>query len=257
MRLYYVHEAESRRRHVRTALGVDAEVWNDFQRVVRDWRRELWRSHGIPCEWHLRPSELSGQGTDRSRKDWHYALIRTPGEGKKIIAGGLRRIEGAARAMGGVEAINVCLYKPDCGDYRRVGLNRLLNRINASAAMENRHAFLIFRPGEEGLVSRTYWRLRTFNPVPSRYEQWEDGRRIRNKPLENVIGGPAFRSSSSDWLLQMARLVAHALLMQEEQADGEMALWKDTTGAGQAFDILDAALNRNASERDLQGVVRR
>ena len=93
--------------------------------------------------------------------------------------------------------------------------------------------------------------------MPSRYEQWEDGRRIRNKPLENVIGGPAFRSSGSDWMLQMARLVAHALLMKEEQANEEMALWKDTTGAVQAFDILDAALNRNASERDLQGVVRR
>ena len=155
MRLYYVHEAESRRRHVRTALGVDAEVWNDFQRVIRDWRRDLWRSHGIPCEWHLRPSELLNGSVGLHHPSWTQSWMPTSGEGEKIFAEGLRRIEGAARTMGGIEAINVCLYKPDCGDYRRVGLNRLLNRINASAAMENRHAFLIFGPGEERLVSRT------------------------------------------------------------------------------------------------------
>ena len=253
MRLYYVHEAESRRRHVRTALGVDAEVWNDFLRAIRHWRQELWCRHGIPCEWQLRPSELLNGSVGLHHPSWTQSRMPTSGEGEKIFAQGLRCIEEAARAMGGIEVINVCLYKPDCGDYRRVGLNRLLNRINASVATENRHAFLIFRPGEEGLVSRTYWRLRTFNPVPSRYEQWEDGRRIRNKPLENVIGGPAFRSSGSDWLLQMARLVAHALLMQEE----EPSLWLPKVSTGQAFGILDCALNRRASRQDPHGVVRR
>ena len=38
-------------------------------------------------------------------------------------------------------------------------------------------------------------------------------------PVRKVIGGPAFRSACSDWLLQMAQFVAHALLVQEEQAD--------------------------------------
>ena len=256
MRIYYINEAEGQRHHVRSALGVDAEVWNDFQRHIQEWRLELWRRHGIPCERQLRAPELLNGSVGLDQRSWTHSWMRASGNGEEIFAGGLRQIEEAARNLGGIEVINTCLYKPDCPDHKRVGLNRLLNRINASAAMANRHAFLIFRPGEEGLVSRTYMRLRTFNPVPSRYEQWEDGRRIRNKPLENLIGGPAFRSSSSDWLLQMARLVAHSLLMQEEQADGEMALRKDTTGTGQAFDILDAALNRNASGRDLQGVVR-
>ncbi len=256
MRLYYIHEAESRRRHVRTALGVDAEVWNDFLRAIRHWREELWHRHGIPSDWQLRPSELMNGSAGTHRRSRTQSWIPTSGRGEKIIAGGLRHIEGAARSVGGIDVINVCLYKPNCGDYKRVGLNRLFNRINASVAMENRHAFLIFRPGEEGLVSRTYWRLRTFNPMPSKYEQWADGRRIRNKPLENLIGGPAFRGSGSDWLLHLSGLVAHALLMREEQTDEEITLWKDTTCASHAFDILDAALNRNASGRDLQGIVR-
>ena len=257
MRLYYINEAEGQRHHVRSALGVDAEVWNDFQRYIREWRLELWRRHGIPCERQLRAPELLNGSVGLDHRSWTHSWIRASGEGEEIFAGGLRQIEEAARNLGGIEVINVCLYKPDCPDHKRVDLNRLLNRINASVAVANRHAFLIFRPGEESLVSRTYRRLRTFNPVPSRYEQWEDGRRIRNMPIENVIGGPAFRSSSSDWLLQMAHLIAHALLMQEEHKDEELSPLGRTTAVGQAFGVLDLALNRDASGQDLQGVVRR
>ncbi len=253
MRLYYINEAVGPRRHVRSALGVDAEVWNDFFRNIHEWRLELRHRYGIPCEWQLRASELLNGSVELGNRSCTDSWTRTSGKGEEIFAEGLRRIEEAARTMGGIEVINVCLYKPDRQGYKRVGLDRLLNRINASVAMANRHAFLIFRPGEESLVSRTYMRLKMFNPVPSRYELWEDGRPTRNMPIENVIGGPAFRSSRSDCLLQMAHLIAYALLMQEE----EPSLWVPGMSAGHPFGILDRALNRRASGRDPQGVVRR
>ena len=37
MRLYYCGEAVGLRHHVRTALGVDEQVWNRVFRRVRDW----------------------------------------------------------------------------------------------------------------------------------------------------------------------------------------------------------------------------
>ena len=126
--------------------------------------------------------------------------------------GGLRRIEDAAQTGGGVEVINVCLRKPDVRGYERASLDRLLNRINTSVAAANRHAFLIFDEGREEMVARLYHRLRGRNPVPSKYDVWEDGERTKDIPIEKVIGGPAFRSSHSDYLLQMADLIAHALL---------------------------------------------
>ena len=49
MRLYYINEAVGPRRHVRSALGVDAEVWNDFFRNIHEWRLELRQRHGIPA----------------------------------------------------------------------------------------------------------------------------------------------------------------------------------------------------------------
>ena len=103
------------------------------------------------------------------------------------------------------------------------------------------------------MIRRLYGRLRSRNPVPSRYETWEDGEATKDIPIERIIGGPSFRSSHDDDLLQMADLIAHALLKQEEEPSQRVK--------GQslhlAFGILDSALNRRASRRDPQGVVRR
>ena len=89
--------------------------------------------------------------------------------------------------------------------------------------------------------------------TPSRYDAWEDGERTRDTPIEKVIGGPTFRDSASDCLLQMADLIAHALLKQKEEPSPRV----ERQGVGKAFGILDRALNRRASRRDPQGVVRR
>ncbi len=82
--------------------------------------------------------------------------------------------------------------------------------------------------------------------MPGKYEAWEAGQRTKDIPIERVIGGPAFRSSHSDHLLQMADLIAHALLKQEEEPS------RRAVRLG-----IDRALNRRASRRDPQGVVRR
>ena len=166
---------------------------------------------------------------------------------------GLRIIESTARRRGGIEVINVCLHKADFKGYERVSLDRLLNRINTSVAAEGRYAHLIFDEGGEKMVRRLYGRLRSRNPVPSRYETWEDGEATKDIPIERIIGGPSFRSSQDDDLLQMADLIAHALLKQEEEPSQRVT----ELGLHLAFGILDRALNRKASRRDPQGVVRR
>ena len=89
--------------------------------------------------------------------------------------------------------------------------------------------------------------------MPSRYETWPDGAPTKNIPIERIIGGPSFRSSQDDDLLQMADLIAHALLKQEEEPSPRVK----GLSLHLAFGILDDALNRRASRRDPQGVVRR
>ncbi len=250
MRLYYINESEGPRYYVRSALGVDAERWNDLFRDIREWRIELRRHYGIPTGRELRPCELLAKGM--LVPDGEICRLLTPVQGAEIFRGGLRLIEEAARGMGGVEVINVCLRKTNCERYVQVSLDRLLNRINASVKSSGRYAFLIFDDGNEDMITSTYRRLRKFNPVPSRYELWEEGERIRNIPVENVIGGPVFRSSGCDYLLQVAGLVAHALLVQEETSVPVV----ESPGIHEVFSILDKALNRKASGSDRQGIVR-
>ena len=58
-----------------------------------------------------------------------------------------------------------------------------------------------------------------------------------------VIGGPAFRSLHADHLLQMADVIAHPPLKQEEEPSARI----ERLGVKQAFGILPRALNRRGS----------
>ncbi len=252
MRLYYIDESEGPRYYVRSALGVDAEMWNVFLTDIQEWRRELRESRGIPTDRELHACDLlAGRGLLVRNDNGDERLTKR--QGAEVFLEGLRRVEDAAQGMGGIEVINVCLHKPDARAYEQVSLDRLLNRINNSVRATGTHAFLIFDEGKEAMITRAYRRLRIFNPVPSRYELWEEGERTRNIPVENVIGGPSFRSSDGDYLLQMADFIAHALLKQEEDPIPRV----EDLGVHEAFSVLDRALNRKASRRDPQGIVRR
>ncbi len=252
MRLYYIAEAEGRRRHVRSALGVNAKRWNDFFREVRDWRLGLRDRYGIATTFEVHALRLLAPR--QSPGDHGVGSVCTSLEvGADILRSGLRLIESAAHSGGGVEVINVCLPRQDSGRHEEASLGRLLTRINTSATAAGAHAFLVFDEVREEPITRLYRRLRVHNPIPSRYESWDDGSPTRNIPIDRVIGGPAFRSAEDDHLLQLAGFVAHALLLQEEGPSAGT----ENFDVGATFAILDRALNREASSRDPQGIVRR
>ena len=76
---------------------------------------------------------------------------------------------------------------------------------------------------------------------------------LMRKVLDFIqFGGPAFRSTEADDLLQVAGLVAHALLWREEPHDDGLNRAKLVA----TFAILDRSLNRRAARRDPHGVVR-
>ena len=250
MRIYYAMEAEGLRYHVRSALGVDAGAWNRLNRRINEWRRGLESRYGIPADLGLRPGELV-PAPQSCTCGCHSEPVPRPGA--EVIAEGLRLIEDFAAEHGGVRVTNVCLDKDDVTAYRRVSLDRLFNRVNATAAQAGGHALVIFGQEPEDMVTGLYHRLRNYNPVPTRHGACDDGWHTRNLPIERVIGGPAFRDPDGDCLLQAAGLVAHALLWQEEPPDTNV----DSDGLAEAFGVLDRALNRRAARHDPQGIVRR
>ena len=252
MRIYYIDESEGPRYYVRSALGVNAERWNGLHGRIQDWRTALAGDYSVPTSRELHACDLLAGRGKLARID-NTGRRLTPEQGAEIFMDGLRIIENAAHSLGGIEVVNVCLRKADVKGYEQVSLDRLLNRINTSVAADGRYAHLIFDEGGERMVRRLYGRLRSRNPVPSRYEAWEDGAPTKDIPIERIIGGPSFRSSQDDDLLQMADLIAHALLKQEEEPSQRVT----ELGIRLAFGILDRALNRRASRTDPQGVVRR
>ena len=252
MRIYYVMETQGRRCHVLSALGVDVRVWNRLQRRVLSWRQELEKYYGIPADGKLRPGGLDA-GVPQSTPVCHCGCRRHPNSrlGAQVAAEGLHVVEDFAVENGGIGVINVCLDKQDSPNCRSVSLNRLYNRVNATAAQERGYAFLIFGQEPEDTVVRTYERLRSHNPVPVRVGACGDGWHTHNLPIERIIGGPAFRDSGADCLLQVTGLVAQALLWREEPPVGV-----NSSEIAGVFAVLDRALNRRASRNNPQGVVR-
>ena len=250
MRIYYAMEAEGLRHHVRSALGVDAGVWNRLNRRVHEWRQQLESRHGIPAHLGIRPGELVSVPRSCACGCHPQPSLR---QGAELIAGGLRLVEDFAVEYGGLGVTNVCLDKEEVTAYRRVGLDRLFNRINATEAQAGGLAFVIFGQEAEEMVSGLYQRLRSYNPVPTRHGVCDDGWHTRNLPIERIIGGPAFRDPDTDCLLQAAGLVAHALLWQQEPPGAD----SNAHDLAKAFGALDRSLNRRAARHDPQGVVRR
>ena len=250
MRIYYVMEAQGRRCHVRSALGVDGRAWNRLYRRVGEWLRQLEQRYGIPAAAQLRASDLLAAAAPTCGCGCHVEPASP--HGAQAVAQGIRVVEDFAVETGGVGVINVCLDMDEAPAYRRVALDRLFNRINATAAREGGQALVIFGQEPDEPVTRTYERLRNYNPVPVRVGACGDGWHTRNLPIDRIIGGPAFRSPETDCLLQVAGMTAYALLWREEPAAGV-----DSGAMFDAFAVLDHALNRRASRHDSKGVVRR
>ena len=252
MRIYYVMEAQGLRCHVLSALGVDARAWNRLHRRVLRWRQELEHYYGIPAA-ELRPRDLVA-GVPQAISVCHCRCRRHPASrlGAQVAGEGLHVVEDFAVENGGVQVVNICLDMEETPAHRHIVLDRLFNRVNATADHDGGYALLIFGQEPDETVVRTYERLRSYNPVPVRVGACGDGWHTRNLPIERVIGGPVFRSPETDSLLQVAGLAAHALLWREERAAS-----LDRDGFTDAFAVLDRALNRRASRNDPQGVVRR
>ena len=182
MRLYYIDESEGPRYYVRSALGVDSDKWNDLCTDIHAWRLELRDRYGIPLDRELHACDLlAGRGLLAKNGDANERL--SPQHGAEVFLSGLRRLEAAARNLGGIEVINVCLHKPRSRNHEQASLNRLLNRINTSVSAAERHAFLIFDEGREEMISRLYRRLKVRNQVP--------------RPVDPVLGLPRCPRSRS------------------------------------------------------------
>lgn len=255
VRLYYLDESENPKHFVRSAIGINAEDWNQVFALIRDWRKDVMRRYHIPLFKELHASDLLALRGNLVREGSKYRRIKRMEDAVDIFITGLQRLENIATSLsGGLEIINVSLPKVP-GRIREIDtLDRILNRIQTSVKTDGRRAFLIFDEGKEKKINYYFRRMRVYNPIPSMFGHWETGEQWKNIPISHIIGGPAFRNSAGDYFIQLVDFVAYALLKQDEQPPiSRIAAYN----IHEAFKILDAALNKEASKDDAQGVVRK
>ena len=227
---------------------MDAERWNGLHGLIQDWRTALAGDYSVPTSRELHACDLLAGRGKLVRID-NTGRRLTPEQGAEIFMDGLRIIENAASSLGGIEVVNVCLRKADFKGYERVSLDR--SSTASTPPSRPTDATPISSSTREG----SGWSdgSTAGSETATRCPAGTRGQATKDIPIERIIGGPSFRSSQDDDLLQMADLIAHALLKQEEEPLPRVK----ELGVHLAFGILDHALNRQASRRDPQGVVRR
>jgi hypothetical protein len=251
MRLYYLDESEGKDYYVRSAFGINAEVWNDVFSKIKEWRKHIKDTYLVPMHSELHAYELlHGKGLLKLENGVSKRL--TIEEGASILQEGLQLIENIAHNFPkNIELINVALKKSDYSDADIVSLERMQNRIQTSTKNAGKYAFCIFDEGKEMQITKFYRKALRYNPIPSHYGGWDTGKFTKNIPPDHIVGNPAFRRSKDDYFLQAVDFVAHAVLKKREIPTSRITKFK----MDEYFDILDECLNKSASRYDKQGIV--
>ena len=135
-----------------------------------------------------------------------------------------------------------------------VGLSQeMADKIAKRLEIYRARAFIIADEGREREITTAIRRMHVFNPIPSRYGEWESGDRTRNITADRIIEDPVFKPSHRSYFLQLADCVAFALLKREVSPTPRVQKY----GIHQMFeDALRGVCFLPASPRDPLGIVR-
>jgi hypothetical protein len=152
----------------------------------------------------------------------------------------------------GVYGINVSLVNSKYRHPLRQAVTWLFQRIENNLANTGQLGLVIY-DGEEAqrrtMARRLLRRMQVYNPVPSIVIP----NTYRQMPVRRILGDPIIRDSADDVFIQMADMMAFALLRQDNPPKHPLLV---TSGVAQAFGRLQDVWLTAASRKDPQGVVR-
>ena len=217
MRIYYVMEAQGRRCHVLSALGVDARAWNRLHRRVREWRRHLELRHtASPPTPNCPPVNLSP--ATNSPNILRLRLPRATGVARQrveITEGGLRVVEDLAVETGGVQVVNVCLDMDEA--YRPTAASPWTASSTASTPPPTGITTAATPSSSSGRNPTRWWSAPTSGCAattrcPCASAPAATAGTPATFPSTGSSAALPSESPGDDCLLQVAGLVAHALL---------------------------------------------
>ncbi|HEV3449241.1 MAG TPA: DUF3800 domain-containing protein, partial [Gemmataceae bacterium] len=115
-------------------------------------------------------------------------------------------------------------------------------------------AVIIADQGREPEIEKAVRKMHVFNPIPSKYGEWETGGVTKNITTDRIIEDPVFKPSHRSYFVQLADCVAYALLKKETAPTARIKRY----GIDTMFDrALTNVCFRHASPKDPQGIVRK
>jgi len=254
MDLYYVDESYDPRpengnpmRFVLSAVRVREDDWEEHLEALFAWRRKLESSLGVYARAEFHATDLlGGRRPLAPRPVDERTRVGLFSQGLELLA-----------SMHDVHVINISLAssrsRPNLNALEEAAWERLFNRVNRTGRELGRRALLICDEGKEQKLTKLCRHLRRENLVPSRFHKWAaTGQLTKHVPLDHVVEDPLFKSSKMSYLLQIADLVAYALLRFHNPTPKTQ-----NTGVSGFFPFLEPVLYKAASSKDPYGIVTR
>lgn len=246
MHLAYCDESADERRTIASAVVVPEASWRPAFEAIRDFRLALRAKYGIPISYELHAYNLvAGKGMPGQR---------TRPLGRQLGAHIFLEAVDTLNALGafGVYGVNVSLKNSEHHKPLRQAMTWLFQRIENNLTKTGNYGLVIYDGQEKQsrtMARRIIRRMHIYNPVPSIVY----ANSYRNLPVNRILGDPFMRDSADDVFIQMADMMAFALLRDENPPTHPVPF---AAGVQHAFGRLPDIWLKAASRTDPRGVVR-
>ena len=250
MHIAYCDESQDPTRTVVSALVIPDYTWRGCFIVVRDFRRSLKRRYQIPIQFELHSKDLiGGRGMPwQSNKRIGRSL------GCSIFTEAITTLD--TLGILGAYGINISLESSGFRHPLRAAVTRVFQRIENNLTNATSGEFgLVIYDGQQAqhntMAQRILRRMQVYNPVPAMASAGHKG--YRDMPLQRLLGDPLIRDSEDDVFIQMADIMAYALLRQDNPPTHPVSVRHNISSA---FANLPNIWLLAARRGDPQGVVR-
>lgn len=229
MHIIYIDDSNDKSLHTFSAIAIPD--------AIKAWRTGLSKSDGIRMHVEMHATDLLG-----GRGNISTTQVVTKYRRAQIFKSGLSVLA----KQPGVRVFNAC-------NINQLQLfERLLNRISRTMKEIDSYAILICDEGKEHEYTRLVRRMSRFNPIPSKYKAWENGKATKNITIDRILEDPIFKDSKRSYLVQMADFCAFALLRFHKPTPKTKKY-----GIDQVFDSVLAGIRvLEANSKDPRGVIR-
>jgi hypothetical protein len=237
MHFVYIDESKDESYCVYSALAIPVDKWHEHLSKVQEFRRGLKKSDGIYVKAELHAWKfVSGRGRISASHVSRQRRCEIFRETLEFIT-----------TLEGVKLFNA--FSPRSQELE--AFQYLVTRVDRTMLEWNSRALLICDSGNEGTLRKLVRKMRRYNPIPSQYGCWEDGRITKNFPLTHIVEDPFFHRSEDSYFIQLVDFCAYALLRTENPT-----IKSQQCRISEAFKALEPILVLEASRKDPLGIIR-